>query len=458
MSHDQITVIGGGLAGVEAAWQIAARGIPLTLVEMRPGNMSPAHHTADLAELVCSNSFKSDDPNTAAGVLKRELTLLGSVVLAVARKTTVPAGSALAVNRKTFSARLTNIVESHPLVSIDRSEADRIPQGMVVIATGPLTSTNMEQTLSSLVGSERLAFYDAASPIVESTKIDRSICFSASRYGKGEGADYLNCPLDSEQYERLCTTLATAEQVIPKDFEQRELFSACMPIEELAKKGPDAMRFGPLKPVGLVDPSTGERPYAVVQLRAENRARTAYNLVGFQTNLTFSEQRRILDLIPGLADTEIVRFGVMHRNTFVDAPRILSPSLQVRTRPNVLLAGQLTGTEGYLEAAATGLLAGVNVERIVQGLVPLTLPVCSVTGALLAYATDPATVDYQPMHVNFGIVPKLDPPVKGKRARYAAYSQRAITALTDHLSAASFQTIDLPVLEYISPTNSSCDE
>lgn len=432
---DTVTVIGAGLAGSEAAWQLASRGLPVRLIEMRPHRLTPAHRTGDFGELVCSNSFRSDDEATAAGVLKRELALLGSVVLEVARETAVPAGAALAVDRRAFSQRLTERLGAHPLVSVVREEATSIPDGDVIVAAGPLASDALQDALSALVGSERLAFFDAASPIVEGATIDMRQAFSASRWGKGSGSDYLNCPLTAEEYRAFVEALVTAERVQPRDFERRELFSACQPIEEVARTGADALRYGALKPTGLVDPHTGRRPYAVVQLRPENRMRTAYNLVGFQTNLTFPAQDRVFRLVPALREAAFVRYGVMHRNTFIDAPRLLSPALALHASPRVRFAGQIAGTEGYLEAAATGLLAALNVWAARGGLPPIVLPPTTVLGALVAYATDPETVDYQPMHVNFGLVPPLDPPVRGKRARYAAYAARALRDLASYLAS-----------------------
>lgn len=420
-----VTVIGAGLAGSEAAWQLASRGIPVTLVEMRPAVMTPAHHTDGFAELVCSNSFKSDDPNTAAGLLKRELEDLGSFVLRVARKTAVPAGAALAVDRTAFSREITRSLAEHPLVTIVPNEATRIPAGDVIVAAGPLMSAGLEPALSELIGEQRLSFYDAAAPIVDAESVDRSVVFAASRWDKGEGADYLNCPLTREEYEAFITALVDARRVHAKDFERKELFQACQPVEEVARSGPDAIRYGAMKPVGLTDPRTGQRPWAVVQLRPENRAGTAYNLVGFQTNLTFGEQARVFRMIPGLGHAEFLRYGVMHRNSFVDAPRLLTQGFALREHARVRIAGQLAGTEGYLEAAATGLLAAMDVVTSRAASRPLILPHDTALGALVTYATNPATSPYQPMHVNFGLVPPLPERTRGKRERYAAYSERA---------------------------------
>jgi methylenetetrahydrofolate--tRNA-(uracil-5-)-methyltransferase len=431
VSSQRVTIIGGGLAGSEAAFQLAARGVDVTLMEMRPTVAGPAHHTSGLAELVCSNSFKADtgERPSATGMLKREMEALGSLVVRCARLTAVPAGGALAVDRARFSALVTRTLESMPGVDVVRAEANVLPDGHVIIATGPLTSPAFEPVLTHLVGDSRLAFFDAAAPIVEAASLDRSVCFPASRYDKGGGADYLNCPLDRDEYERFVEALLAAERVTRKEFEPDELFQACQPIEEVARSGRDAPRFGAMKPVGLIDPRTGHRPWAVVQLRPENRELTAYNLVGFQTNLTFSEQSRVFALIPGLGEAEFARFGVMHRNTFVDAPRLLTPDLALRTMPRVRLAGQLAGTEGYLEAAGAGLLAALATWCDLSGTPTPSFPRDTALGALVSYATDPATDPYQPMHVNFGIMPPLDPAVRNKAARHAAIVERGAAAL-----------------------------
>jgi methylenetetrahydrofolate--tRNA-(uracil-5-)-methyltransferase len=419
-----VTVLGGGLAGVEAAWQLAERGVRVRLIEMRPVTMTPAHHTGDLAELVCSNSLKSTDPDSAAGLLKCELEALGSVVLRVAHETRVPAGGALAVDRSQFSARLTELIATHANIELVAAEACTVPDGRVIVATGPLTSPALEGELSSLVG-ERLAFFDAAAPIVDVETLDREVVFAQSRYDKGEGADYLNAPMTREEYDAFYDALIDARRVTAKEFERRELFQACQPVEEVARTGRDALRFGALKPVGLADPRTGSRPWAVVQLRAENTVGSAYNLVGFQTNLAFAEQDRVFRMIPGLGDAQFLRYGVMHRNTFVDAPRVLDATFALATQPRIRFAGQITGTEGYAEAAMSGLLAALNTWADISGAAPVILPPTSAFGALTAYATDPATADYQPMHVNYGLIPPLADRVRGKRERYAAYSARA---------------------------------
>lgn len=422
------TVIGGGLAGSEAAYQLAIRGFRVRLVEMRPKVIAPAHHTDLLGELVCSNSLKSDDPATAAGMLKRELEALGSAVLACARATAVAAGGALAVDRTAFAALLTRVLTERPEIELVRDEATVVPDGDVIIATGPLTSPGFETALLGLTGTDRMAFFDAAAPIVDASTIDMSVVFPQSRYDKGGGADYLNCPMERDEYAAFIAALTGAQRVTSKDFETAELFYACQPAEEVARRGLDALRFGAMKPVGLTDPVTQRRPWAVVQLRPENREHTAYNLVGFQTNLTFSEQARVFRMIPGLRDAEFLRFGVMHRNTFVDAPRLLAPDLTLRSCPRVRIAGQLAGTEGYLEAAASGLVAALGAVSA-ESSRPLRMPVQTAIGSLIGYATDPATDPYQPMHVNIGLLPPLCPPVRGKRERYAAHAARGAEAM-----------------------------
>ena len=426
-----IHVIGGGLAGTEAAWQIAQRGVPVTLWEMRPATQTPAHHTGELAELVCSNSFGARAVDRATGLLQEELRRLGSLVIQVADAQAVPAGGALAVDRVHFSRELTERLAQHPLVTLRRAEAQDIPPGIVVLATGPLTSPPLAARLQRLTGQEYLSFFDAASPIVLGESINREIAFLASRYDRGEAA-YLNCPLNQAEYETFWQALVTAEQAPLKAFEQEEkrFFEACLPVEELARRGKDTLRFGPLKPVGLRDPrNPTSRPYAVVQLRPEDRAGRLWNLVGFQTNLRWGEQQRVFRLIPGLAQAEFVRYGVMHRNTFLNAPKLLHPTLQFRDHPHLFAAGQLTGTEGYIAAVAGGWLAGVNAVRLAQGLPLLTLPPTTMMGALFHFISTAEAQSFQPMPANFGILPPLPTPVKAKAARYLAYSQRALADL-----------------------------
>lgn len=430
--EERVTIVGGGLAGSECALQLARRGIAVTLVEQRPAASSPAHHTDRFGELVCSNSLKATRPDSAAGLLKRELAAMGCQLLDLARSCSVPAGGALAVDRDQFSSAVTAAIESDHLITVERREQTELPSGRAVIAAGPLCSDALYTAIADLVGGSHLSFFDAAAPIVEAESLDRALVFEQSRYGEEGSGDYLNCPMDREEYEAFHAALIEAKRVITRDFEQRELFQACQPVEEIARKGVDALRFGALKPVGLVDPRTGRRPWAAVQLRAENAERTAYNLVGFQTNLTWGEQARVFRMIPGLEHAEFSRFGVMHRNSFVDAPRVLDHTFAI-PGTTIRLAGQITGTEGYVEAMASGLLAAVNTYADLEGLQPLELPRTTALGSLVAYATNPETSPYQPMHVNFGIMVPLDGGRRGKRERYAAYARRACADLTDML-------------------------
>ena len=429
-----VVVIGAGLAGCECALTLADLGVEVELHEMRPEVMTPAHKTGDLAELVCSNSLKATRLDSAAGLLKHELDDLGCHLLALARQASVPAGGALAVDRRVFSQLVESEVRSRPNITIVRDEVRDIASGrQVVVAAGPLCSQALFDRIAQTVGSESLSFFDAAAPIVDATSLDYDQLFTQSRYDdaeSGEG-DYLNSFMDREQYDRFVDELVGAERVVLRDFERGDLFQACQPAEEVARTGHDALRFGALKPVGLTDPRTGRRPWAAVQLRAEDRERAAYNLVGFQTNLTFAEQRRVFALIPGLEHAEFFRYGVMHRNTFVDAPHVLDATFGLPGNPLVHFAGQITGTEGYVEAMATGLLAALNTVAVRRGVMLEPLPKTTVLGALIGYATSPDTKDYQPMHVNFGLMPALDVSGKrlGKRERYQAYAQRAINDL-----------------------------
>ena len=432
MSDVTVNVVGGGLAGSECALQLADRGVRVTLWEQRPNGSAPAHHTDRLAELVCSNSLKSLREESAAGLLKWELAAMGSRLIAMAHASSVPAGGALAVDRDAFSSAVTRAVEAHPLIELRREEVRAVPEGPCVIAAGPLCSQELFSSLCSLVGATHLSFYDAAAPIVDAQTIDRTVAFSQSRYEEGLG-DYLNCPMDKDEYERFYDALVSAERVVSRDFEEKDLFNACQPVEEVARKGRDTLRYRALKPVGLTDPRTGRRPWAVVQLRPENADATAYNLVGFQTNLTWGEQARVFRMIPGLEGAEFFRYGVMHRNSFVDAPRTLDESFAV-PGTSVRLAGQLTGTEGYVEAMASGLLAALNTYADLRGLPRVRLPRTGALGSLVAYATDPATDPYQPMHVNFGLVPPLEGRRMRKGERYAAYAARAKEDLTAYLA------------------------
>lgn len=427
-----IHVIGGGLAGTEAAWQIAQAGIPVILHEMRPIRSSPAHHTEFLAELVCSNSFGAMAVDRATGLLHEELRRLNSVVIAQADQHSVPAGGALAVDRGVFSRNLTEILANHPLITLKREEMPQIPRdSIVVLTTGPLTSPALAADLQNFTGMDYLSFFDAASPIILGESIDQSIAFLASRYDKGEAA-YLNCPMDREQYLHFWQELKQAEQAELKDFEREnaKFFEACLPIEELARRGEDTMRFGPLKPVGLADPRyPNQRPYAVIQLRMEDKAGQLWNMVGFQTNLKWGEQKRVFRLIPGLENAEFVRMGVMHKNTFINSPQLLSSSLQFKSRPTLLAAGQLIGTEGYTAAAAGGWLAGTNAARLVLGLETVTLPTTTMMGALFEFISSAEPKHFQPMPPNFGILPNSTTKIRNKRERYGQYADRSLQDL-----------------------------
>jgi len=426
-----IHVVGGGLAGTEAAWQIAQLGVPVILSEMRPVRQSPAHHTDQLGELVCSNSFGAIASDRAAGLLKEELRQLGSLVIATADRHAVPAGGALAVDRARFSQALTEAIANHPLITLRREEVTEIPEGIAVLCTGPLTSEPLAKALQAFTGLEYLSFFDASSPIVTGDSLNRTVVFQASRYDRGEAA-YLNCPMTEAEYERFWQALVEAEQVPLKDFEkeERKFFEGCLPIEEMARRGKDTLRFGPLKPVGLVDPRTGSRPYAVVQLRQEDRAGKLWNLVGFQTNLKWGEQQRVFRLIPGLEAAEFVRFGVMHRNTFLNSPQLLLPTLQFRRRPTLLAAGQLVGTEGYACAVAGGWLAGQNAARLALGLPLITLPPETMMGSLFQFISSADPKYFQPMPANFGLLPELEgQKVRSKQERYGRYRDRALAAL-----------------------------
>ena len=429
---DMVTVVGAGLAGCECALQLAKRGVRVRLCEQRPLSSTAAHHTDGMAELVCSNSLKSTRRDSAAGLLKLELEMMGSELLACAKQASVPAGGALAVDRDVFSGLVGKLVEQSPLIEVVRGEVCKVPEGRCVIAAGPLCSDALATSLSKLVGAESLSFFDAAAPIVDALTIDRSVVFSQSRYEEGGVGDYLNCPMNKEEYEAFIEALLGASRVVAKDFEQKDLFCACQPVEEVARTGIDAARYGAMKPVGLTDPRTGRRPWAVVQLRPENAEKTAYNLVGFQTNLTWGEQKRVFRMIPGLEQAEFFRYGVMHRNSFVDAPRTLDHTFAI-PGSQVRLAGQICGTEGYTEAIASGLLAALNTFADIKGIEHVSLPKTGALGSLVAYATNPETSPYQPMHVNFGIVPPLDGPRLKKRERYGRYADRAVTELTAYL-------------------------
>lgn len=424
----KFNVIGAGLAGTEAAWQIANAGEKVTLFEQKPLKRSPAHKSDDFAELVCSNSLKAARIDSAAGLLKEEMARLGSLTVPVARECSVAAGGALAVDRNIFSSRVTEKIRSHPNITVVNSAVEDIPVedgSVTIVATGPLTDGAMSESIKSLCG-DYLSFYDAAAPIITADSIDMDIVFGASRYGRGGESDYLNCPFNKEQYENFISELVNAQGAVLHDF---DVYEGCMPIEKLAKRGADAPRFGPMKPVGLIDPKTGHRPWAAVQLRRENSAGTMFNLVGFQTNLKFGEQKRVFSMIPGLENAEFVRYGVMHRNSFLDSPRLLRKTFQLRKQPNVFFAGQITGVEGYMESAASGIIAGKNAVRAAHGKTPLELPPVTMTGALCSYISDETVKDFQPMGANFGILPPIEPKIKDKKQRYAALAERALSAL-----------------------------
>jgi len=424
-----VRIIGGGLAGCEAAWQLARRGVAVELYEMRPQRMTEAHATANFGELVCSNSLRSDSLSAPAGLLKAEMRQFDSLVIRVAEANRVPAGSALAVDRDRFAATLTAAVESLPQLKIIRQEVKTIPDdGVVILATGPLTSADLAADLTAKLGEDHLYFYDAISPIVSAESVDMNIAYRASRYDKG-GDDYLNLPMTREEYYSFVDALAAAQRVPTHSFERFVPFEGCMPIEEMADRGKDTLAFGPMRAVGLIDPRTGKRPYSVVQLRQENRERTLYNLVGFQTKMTYPEQRRVFQLIPGLANAEFVRLGSLHRNTFINAPQHLTPTLQWRQRESLFFAGQMTGVEGYIESAAVGMLAGINAARLLAALPLLVPPPTTALGALLRYIADPERKRFQPMNVNFGLLPPLPVRLRGK-AKKEMHSQRALADLT----------------------------
>ncbi|WP_025322793.1 methylenetetrahydrofolate--tRNA-(uracil(54)-C(5))-methyltransferase (FADH(2)-oxidizing) TrmFO [Deferrisoma camini] len=432
---EPIIVIGGGLAGSEAAWQLARRGVRVRLVEMRPGRTTPAHRTPLLAELVCSNSLKAMGLGQASGLLQEELDRLGSVVLAAAKEHRVAAGQALAVDRDRFARAVTERLEADPRIEIVREEATRVPRDRhVIVATGPLTSDALARDLAELTGAESLYFYDAMAPIVEGDSIDRSVAFAASRYGKG-GDDYLNCPMTREEFERFYQALVSAETVPTREFEEERVFQACQPIETLAAKGPKTLLFGPMKPVGLVDPRTGQRPHAVVQLRREDEAGERWNLVGFQTKLTYPEQERVFRLIPGLERARFHRLGSLHRNTYVDGPRLLDRYLRLRRYPWIQLAGQITGVEGYLESTAAGLWAGLNLALRLAGRTPDPLPPETAVGALVEHVVASPSKRFEPMNMNFGLLPPLGVRMRDKRKVKEAKTRRALEALDAWLAA-----------------------
>ncbi|WP_439116453.1 FADH(2)-oxidizing methylenetetrahydrofolate--tRNA-(uracil(54)-C(5))-methyltransferase TrmFO [Paenibacillus antri] len=420
-----VTVIGAGLAGSEAAWQIAESGVRVTLYEMRPVRKTPAHHTDKFAELVCSNSLRANGLSNAVGVLKEEMRLLDSLILSAADRHAVPAGGALAVDRDGFSGEVTSRLRTHPNIDVRTEEMPELPSGVVVVATGPLTSPELSERIRGLTGEDYFYFYDAAAPIVEKDSIDMDKVFLASRYDKGEAA-YLNCPMNEEEWNAFYEALTTAEAAPLKEFEKEVYFEGCMPIEVMASRGKQTLLFGPLKPVGLVDPRTGKQPFAVVQLRQDNSAGTLFNLVGFQTHLKWGEQKRVFSMIPGLENAEFVRFGVMHRNTFINSPKLLRPTYQYRDRDDLFFAGQMTGVEGYVESAASGLIAGINAARYALGQEPLVFPEDTALGSMAHYITTADFRHFQPMNANFGLFPPLGEKIRNKKEKNERIANRAL--------------------------------
>ncbi|MCD8510816.1 MAG: FADH(2)-oxidizing methylenetetrahydrofolate--tRNA-(uracil(54)-C(5))-methyltransferase TrmFO [Bacillus sp. (in: Bacteria)] len=423
-----VNVIGAGLAGSEAAWQLAKRGVPVKLYEMRPKKQTPAHHTDKFAELVCSNSLRANTLTNAVGVLKEEMRYLDSVIIRSADDCSVPAGGALAVDRHEFAALVTERVKNHELVTVIEDEVTEIPEGPTIISTGPLTSESLSKELKALTGEEYLYFYDAAAPIIEADTIDREKVYLKSRYDKGEAA-YLNCPMTEEEFNRFYDALVEAETVPVKEFEKEMFFEGCMPVEVMAKRGRKTLLFGPMKPVGLEDPKTGKRPYAVVQLRQDNSSGTLYNIVGFQTHMKWGPQKEVLQLIPGLENAEIVRYGVMHRNTFINSPNLLASTYQYKNRNDLFFAGQMTGVEGYVESAAAGLVAGINAARLVNGEEPIAFPEETVIGSMAQYITTANPDNFQPMNANFGLLPPFPEKIKKKQERNEKHAERALTTI-----------------------------
>lgn len=424
----KINVIGAGLAGSEAAWQAAEAGVAVNLYEMRPKKTTEAHHTNNFAELVCTNSLRGNNLTNAVGVLKEEMRRLNSVIISSADQTVVPAGGALAVDRDDFSELVTKRVKEHPLVTVIEEEITEIPEGITVIATGPLTSEPLSKAIQAFNGSEGFYFYDAAAPIIDKSTIDMDKVYLKSRYDKGEAA-YLNCPMNEEEFYAFREALVNAEVAPLKEFEKEKFFEGCMPIEVMASRGPKTMLFGPMKPVGLEDPKTGKRPYAVIQLRQDNAAASLYNIVGFQTHLKWGEQKRVFRMIPGLEQAEFVRYGVMHRNSFMNSPELLQQTYQSRKRDDLFFAGQMTGVEGYVESAASGLVAGINAAKLAKGEEPIIFPQETTIGSMAYYITHAEGKHFQPMNANFGLLPELPERIKDKKSRYEALANRALTAL-----------------------------
>lgn len=435
MTTTSINVIGAGLAGSEAAWQIAKRGLKVRLYEMRPEKKTPAHHTQNFAELVCTNSLRANQLTNGAGLLKEEMRRLDSIIMEAADTHNVPAGGALAVDRETFSSAITEKLTNHPNVEVIREELTEIPEGLTVIATGPLTSDPLAQAIKRLTDDEGLYFYDAAAPIVEKSSLNMDKIYLKSRYDKGEAA-YLNCPMTEEEFYNFYHELINAEMAELHDFEDQKFFEGCMPIEQMASRGEKTMLFGPLKPVGLEDPKTGKEPFAVVQLRQDNAAGNLYNLVGFQTHLKWGEQKRVFSMIPGLENAQFVRYGVMHRNTYLRSPEFLNATYQTKKRADLLFAGQMTGVEGYVESAASGLYAGINAALIAQGKEPVVFPEETMMGAMAHYITHASPKHFQPINANFGIIPRLEKRIREKRERNLALSQRALVVLEEFKTTA----------------------
>ncbi|REK76497.1 FADH(2)-oxidizing methylenetetrahydrofolate--tRNA-(uracil(54)-C(5))-methyltransferase TrmFO [Paenibacillus paeoniae] len=439
----KVTVIGAGLAGSEAAWQIASQGVPVTLYEMRPVRQTPAHHTKNFAELVCSNSLRANGLANAVGVLKEEMRRLDSIILSSADLHAVPAGGALAVDRDGFSGEITSRLHNHPLIEVRNEEVTEIPQdGITVIATGPLTAPDLSKQIQGLLGEEYFYFYDAAAPIIDKDSIDMSKVYLASRYDKGEAA-YLNCPMTEEEFDVFYEAIISAEKAELKEFEKEIYFEGCMPIEVMMSRGKQTALFGPMKPVGLVNPHTGKLPHAVIQLRQDNAAGTLYNMVGFQTHLKWGEQKRVFSLIPGLENAEFVRYGVMHRNTFINSPKLLKPTYQTQGKETLFFAGQMTGVEGYVESAASGLIAGLNAARLAKGLEPLVLPEQTALGSMAQYITTADFKHFQPMNANFGLFPPLENRIRNKKEKNEAIANRALEGIEqfkqEHLSSAAVQ-------------------
>ena len=428
---NKAAVIGGGFAGVECAAQLAKRGISVDLFEMKPVRFSPAHKSDKLCELVCSNSFKAMRTESASGLLKAEMKLLGSVCVECAEKSAVPAGGALAVDRDVFASLVTEVTENNPLINVIREEITEIPEGYdaVVIAAGPLVSDALAESIKKLTGNAFLSFFDAAAPVIEADSVDMDSAFYQSRYDRGGEDDYINCPMNKEEYEAFYEALVNAEIAELHEFDKKRVYEGCMPVEIMAKRGADTIRFGPLKPVGLRDPKTGHRPWAVLQLRKENKEGTMYNLVGFQTNLKFPEQKRVFSMIPALKEAEFVRYGVMHRNTFIDSPRLLNGDFSMKEHPHIFFAGQITGVEGYMESAAAGIMAGINAARRILGKETIILPPENMIGALSRYISDEFVKNFQPMGASFGLLPALPEKIRDKKERYGALADRSLTML-----------------------------